>query len=96
VAKVAGEKVDLILEGSLSPTAQIKVLDTAYIEPDLLKVLVPILLSVVFSASVGLLAVYLLATYLRIPLSSGEVQEWMGAPVLVKLPKAFPSWWRRS
>lgn len=86
---VQSRKVDLVVRGSLSPDAQVKVLDHASIQSDFLKVLITYLLSILFAASAGLLAVYLIAYLDRAPQTISDVQELMDAPVLAQIPNAF-------
>lgn len=86
---VQSRKVDLAISGSLSPDAQVKVLDHASIQSDFLKILITYLLSVLFAASAGLSAVYLIAYLDRAPQTISDVQELMGAPVLAQIPNAF-------
>jgi capsular polysaccharide biosynthesis protein len=87
--QVQSRKVDLIVSGSLSPAAQVKVLDPASIQSDFLMIFITFLLSIVFAGSVGLLVVYMIAYFDRAPQTIGDVQELMGAPVLAQIPNAY-------
>jgi capsular polysaccharide biosynthesis protein len=82
-------KVDLIISGSLSPAAQVKVLDPASIQSDFMRIFITYLLSVLFAATVGLSVVYLIGYLDRAPQTTSDVQELMGAPVLAQIPSAY-------
>jgi capsular polysaccharide biosynthesis protein len=86
---VQSRKVDLVISGSTSPEAQVKVLDPASIQSDFLKILITYLLSILFATSAGLAVVYTIAYLDRAPQTISDVQELMDAPVLAQIPNAF-------
>jgi hypothetical protein len=96
LAMVAARKVELMIEGSFAPAAQIKILDSAHLQPEQMGAFIILLFSMVFSISTGLIVIYLIAYFVDIPLSAEEVQEWMEAPVLASVPRASSRWWRKK
>ncbi len=82
-------KFDLILNGIVTPSAQLKILDTARIEPPAL----PNWLIAVLGGVLGLLAgqviVYLLAYFDRTPRTVEEAQDVVGIPALGRMPRAY-------
>lgn len=86
---LAAREAELIFQGSLPLSAQVKVLDPAHFEPNLLDTLIPLGLSLSFTLSVAIITIYLLAYFVHIPFSGKEVEAWLDTPVLTSVPNAY-------
>jgi hypothetical protein len=89
LATLEARKFDLIVSSALPPDAQVKVLDSAYIQPDTLFTIILYTLGAVLGLSFGLGAVYLIGYFDRTPYDLTDVQALYPTQLLiVRLPPA--------
>lgn len=88
LALLMNRKLDLVINGVVNPSTQVKVLDTAQVEPQVFWQFIIQALGIVLGLFAGLVVVYLLAYFDRTPRTSEDVEELLGFPVLARLPKA--------
>ena len=79
---------DLLVNTLLPAQVQVKVLDSAAEESQLLFLLLTYALGAVAGIILGLAAIYVLALVYRRPATVQEVARAMGAPILVRIPRA--------
>jgi len=89
VSTLEVRKFNLTLSAILPPDAQIKVLDSAYVQPDTFFVIVMYALGAVLGLCLGLAVVYLMAYFDRTPYDFSDVQSLYPQQVLiVRVPPA--------
>jgi capsular polysaccharide biosynthesis protein len=88
MTQLQASRLSLLLGGNLLPSAEIKVLDAPRVEAGILWTIVLYTLSVVLGLIVGLVVVYMMVYLDRTPRSAEDVEALIGAPVLVRLPRA--------
>ena len=82
------EKLNLLVNDSLMPGADVKVLDAPRLQPNTFWQIVFYALGTLLGAFVGLVLAYVFAYFDRTPRTTADVQDLLGVPVLARVPKA--------
>jgi capsular polysaccharide biosynthesis protein len=90
VTTLEGRKFDLIVSSIVPADAQVKVLDSAYVQPDTFFMIILYALGAVLGLCLGLAAVYVIGYFDRTPYDVSDVQALYREPQLVvPMPSAY-------
>jgi len=81
-------KLQLTIAGTLLPASQVKIIDAAQPQSNLLWTLVLYAVGTLLGLVAGLIVVYLTAYFDRTPRTEAEVEALVGVPVLARVPPA--------
>lgn len=86
LGQFTARRLDMMVSGAVSPTAFIKPLDAAQIQSSFLLDIIFYTLGAVAGFVAGLLLIYVIAYFDRVPRTTEEVHDLLGVPVFGRVP----------